>query len=92
MKTEKELYNKIVTLQNSLNSVVEFTPFVTKVEAEIRSVPLELMVEYGNRYGETLHPIDSAGYVHMYLHKFGEAWKTCITIISERQKITIEKY
>lgn len=89
--TIKELENKIITLQNSLNNVVKHTPFVTAVEAKIKECPLETLDAYSEKFGETPAPINSAGYVHLNLFKFGSGFKTCITIISERQKITLTK-
>lgn len=87
----KQLTDKIITLQNSLNNVIQHTTFVTNVEAEIKGVPIETLLEYSQKFGETPAPINSAGYVHLNLFKFGSGWKTCVTVISERQNIHFTK-
>lgn len=87
----KEFKNQILQLQNNFANCINTVYGVKGVRGELKGIPLEVMKEYADTYGETLQPITKEGYVMMYITQILPNGSSTIEVVSKKQVIMIQE-
>lgn len=87
----KELHNQIVQLQNGFANCINTVYGVRRISGEIKDVPLQVIRDYAEQHGETVHPITTEGYIRMYITQILACGSSTIEVISKKQVIMIQE-
>ena len=88
----KQLYDKVQTMYNSMSNALEHTPGAVEMSCQIKDIPLEVLQDYAQKQGEIINPVRLDGTVSCCLTKITEHGVASINLVSERHKITLEKF
>lgn len=87
----KTFKNQVTQLQNNFANCINTVYGVQGIRGNIKDVPLAVMKEYAEAYGESMLPITTEGYVRMYITQVLANGSSTIEVQSKKQTILIEE-